>query len=103
MVRFIEYFKIGVVIINNYKNPTIQFNKSKYFVSDFNFHVAKKKHMFLNCDYFIIIGYFDNIHFDLFYNQETKKLYTQLNMAKKGILFGNHVMSKIAFISLEKK
>ena len=29
--------------------------------------------MFEYCEYIMIIGYFDNIHFDLFHNQDTKK------------------------------
>ena len=71
LMRFIEYFKIGVVIIKEYKTLKKHFETSKYFISDCNFNVAKKKHMFEYCEYLVIIGYFDNIHFDLFYHQET--------------------------------
>ena len=60
-------------MIKDYKNPKKQFKESKYFATDCNFHVAKKKYVFEYCKYFMINGYFDNIHFDLFYNQETKK------------------------------
>ena len=37
LVRFMEHFKIGVAIINDYKNPKKQFKQSKYFISDCNF------------------------------------------------------------------
>ena len=72
-VRFIEYFKIGIVFIKDYANPDQQFKDGKYFISDCNFNAIKQKHIFTYCDYFMIIGYFDKIHFDLFYNQQTKK------------------------------
>ena len=72
-MRFIEYFKIGVVIIKDYKNLNKWLKESRYFISDCNFNVTKKKRMFEYCEYFMIIGYFDKIHFDLFYNQDTKK------------------------------
>ena len=68
MVRFIEYFKISVVMAKYYKNLKKQCKESKYFISDCNLHVAKNKQMFKYCEYFMIIGYFDNIYFDLFYN-----------------------------------
>ena len=73
LVQFIEYFKIGVVMSKDYKNPNKQFKESKYFISDSYFHVAKKKDMFEYCEYFMIIEYFNKIHFNLFYNQETRK------------------------------
>ena len=73
MVWFIEYFKIGVVIIKDYKNPKKQFKQSKYVISDCNFNITKNKHVFEYCEYFMIIGYFDNIHFYYLYNQDTKK------------------------------
>ena len=73
LVRFIEYFKIGIVIIKDYANPDKQFKDEKYFISDCNFNILKQKHIFTYCDYFMIIGYFDNMHFDIFYNQETKR------------------------------
>ena len=66
-VRFIDYFNIGVVIIKDYKNPKNLFKESKYFISDCDFNASKKKHMFEYCEYFVIIVYFDNIHFDLFH------------------------------------
>ena len=72
-MRFIEYFKIGVVIFRDYKNPDKQFKDGKYFISDCNFYILKEKYMFEYCNYFMILGYFDKIHFDIFYNQETKK------------------------------
>ena len=50
LVRFIEYFKIGVVIIKDYKKRKKQFKQSKYFISDCNFNVTKKKHVFEYCE-----------------------------------------------------
>ena len=72
-VRFMEYFKIGIVLIKDYANPDQHFKDGKYFISDCYFYTMKGEHIFTYCDYFMIIGYFDNIHFDLFYNQDTKK------------------------------
>ena len=46
LVQFIEYFKISVVIIKDNKNPNKQFKENKYFISDCNFNVIKKKHVF---------------------------------------------------------
>ena len=39
--------------------------------------------MFQYCEYFMIIGYFDNIHFDLFYNQDTKKAIYSTTISKE--------------------
>ena len=80
-VRFMEYFNIGIVIIKDYANPDQHFKDGKYFISDCNFNAMKGEHIFVKCDYFMIIGYFDKIHFDLFYNQITKKA---IYFTKKG-------------------
>ena len=87
LVQFTEYFKIGVVIIKDYKNPKKQLKESKYFISDCNLNVTKKKYMFEYCEYFMTIGYFDNIHFDLFYNQETNKVkYSKKKSKERGFV-----------------
>ena len=70
LVQFTEYFNVGVVIIKDYKNLKKQFKERKYFIYDCNFNVTKNKHVFKYYKYLMIIGYFDNIHFNLFYNQE---------------------------------
>ena len=94
-VRFIEYFKIGIVIIKDYANPYKQFQDEKYFISDCNFNLLKHKYICTYRDYFMIIGYFDNIYFDLFYNQITKKAIYSTKKAKRETLHVEYVMNKI--------
>ena len=33
-----------------------------------------EKYMFEYCNYFMILGYFDKIQYNIFYNQESKKV-----------------------------
>ena len=46
LVWFIEYFKIGVDILRDYKDPDKQFKDGKHFIFDCNFNILKEKHMF---------------------------------------------------------
>ena len=48
----------------------------------------------------MIIGYIDNIHFDLFYDQETKKAIYSTKKKRKENLYMEYVISKIYIISL---
>ena len=47
LVRLIEYFEVSVVIVKDYKNLNKQFIASKYFISDCNFNVTKKKYIII--------------------------------------------------------
>ena len=74
LVKFIDHFQIGIVIFKDYKHPKEHFKDGdKCFISDCNFYSTKEKHMFEYCNYFMILGYFDKTHYDIFYNQESKK------------------------------
>ena len=74
LFKFIDHFKIGIVLFNDYKHPKEHFkDRENYIISDCSFYMKKQKHMFEYCNYFMILVYFDNIHYDVFYNQESKK------------------------------
>ena len=53
--------------------------------------------------YFMIIGYFDNILFDLFLIKRRRKQYILQKKARKENLHEEYVISKTYIISLERK
>ena len=74
LVMFIDHFQIGIVIFKDYRYPKEHFKDGdKCYMCDCNFYSTKEKHMFQYCNYFMKIQYFDKTHYDIFYNQESKK------------------------------
>ena len=73
LMELIDHFQIGIVMFKDYIHPKEHFKDGdKCFMSDCNLYLTKEKHMFGYCKYFMILGYFDNMHYDIFYDQESK-------------------------------
>ena len=102
-VAFMQYFKIGIVVFIDYKNTIEHFENKKNFLSDYNFYVTKRKCIFEYFDYIMILDYFENIHYNIFYNQQSPEVIYSIKACKKEILFIKCVIKRIWNICLAKK
>ena len=103
-MKLIDHFQIGIVIFKDYKHPKEHFKDGdKCFISDCNFYSTKQKHMFEYCNYFMILGYFDKTHYDIFYNQESKKAIYSTKEGKERDFVRNMCDKQCLFYFFNKK